>query len=216
MGPSWTILMARKNRKTRNGKGHANSTKLARRLGESGICEAPVGHFGLLLKPSWSRFGPSWGYFGPARVLLGPSWVQLGPSWILLEPAWALLGSSWALLRPSWSHPGAILDHFDGTRNTGRERTRKFYEIGTAPRREHSFRGSGGCILKPLKPSSSHLGALSGPSWVILNLGRVLGGSWEGLGMVQGSRGGDREGSKTIENDRKRSGRAMGGARGGV
>ena len=142
---------------------------------------------------------------GPSRVQLGPSWILLEPAWALLVSSWALLGPSWALLRPSWSHLGAILDHFDSTRNTGRERTSKFYEIGTAPQREHSFRGSGGCILKPLKPSSSHLRALSGPSWVILNLGRVLGGSWEGLGVVQGSRGGDRERSKTIVNNRKRS-----------
>ena len=133
----------------------------------------------------------------------------LEASW---RPFWAVLEASWAVLEASWSH----LDHLGSflmaekkRKNTKRERTSKFYEIGTAPRRENSFRGSGGCILKPLKQSSSHLGALVGAilghleSWKSF-LG-ILGGSWGGPGVAGGRSGtieNDRKRSKTIENDR--------------
>ena len=111
--------MAGKNRKTQNGKGQANSTKLARCLGESASFEAPVDHFGLLLKPSWNHFGPSWVPLGLLRANFGPLGVigvvrgeigggsgRIGEGSV--GPSWAILGALEAILEPSWGNLGPL------------------------------------------------------------------------------------------------------------
>ena len=118
--------------------------------------------------------------------ILGSSWDHLGA---ILGPFWAIsgiLGPSWAISGPSRGHPTSILRHFRLTTSEDGRCIADFAKF--APRlHETSIMGclvptcglsspSWRRLLAVLRPSPGRLGAILGPSWLILGpLGATLG-----------------------------------------
>ena len=115
------------------------------------------------------------------------------PSWLHLE---AIFGPSWAISGPSRGHPTSILRHFSVTTS---EDGRCIADFAKFALRLHEMPILG-CIvptcglsspswrrfLAVLRPSPGRLGAILGPSWLI------LGPPGATLGRLEPSRGEDR------------------------
>ena len=143
----------------------------------SKICTSPArdAKSGLSLRPSWDHLG----------AILGPSWAISG-----------ILGPSWAISGPSRGHSGSILRHF---RLTTSEDGRCIADFAKFAPRLHETPILGFMVptcglsspswrrlLAVLRPSPGRLGAILGPSWLILGLLRAT------LGRLGPSRGEDR------------------------
>ena len=80
----------------------ANSSKIARHLGESTVFHVQGRHFEAFLGQFWGILGSSWAL----GAVLGPSVGLSGPSWAYPGASWAQLGASWGQLRghvvPKW------------------------------------------------------------------------------------------------------------------
>ena len=100
--PSWAAKGQGRRGKQREEQRLANSTKIARRLGESTVFHVQGRHVEAFLGQFWGILGSSWAL----GAVLGPSVGLLGPSWAYPGASWAQLGASCGQLRghvvPKW------------------------------------------------------------------------------------------------------------------
>ena len=102
MKPSWAAKRQERRGKQTEEQSLANSSKIARHLGESTVFHVQGRHFEAFLGQFWGILGSSWAL----GAVLGPSVGLSGPSWAYPGASWAQLGASWGQLRghvvPKW------------------------------------------------------------------------------------------------------------------